>query len=288
MTFMNKLSSPNNLKNRDMRRTPPRWNNKQASHRWSKKKKTDEPMLRPPSDRNPEEWATTRRDMLWKQTPVEIREQLQLDSVSLYSVTEDSIADRMSSVLATWLGPDAHITDATACVGGNTISFARRFAHVNAVELTHTRCDMLKHNADILDVGHKITVYEGDYIDLWSSLKQDAVFLDPPWGGPDYKRARKLDLYLGSINIATLAFTLLSWRSHGGEIPKRPAAKLVALKLPYNYNFEALENAARDIGLNPSECIYTMNMGKIVFAIVCLPSMVKPHLPPGIMEPLTP
>ena len=32
------------------------------------------------------------------------------------------------------------ITDATACVGGNTISFSKQFANVNAVELDRDRC----------------------------------------------------------------------------------------------------------------------------------------------------
>lgn len=273
----------------DMRRTPPRWNNKvfnvsDTSRRWSKKKKSyDEPLSRPPSDRNPEEWAETRKSILWKQTSPELREQLYFDSVSLYSMTEDSVADRMSSIIAAWLGSNIIVTDGTACVGGNTISFARKFKHVNGVELTRNRCDMLKHNAQILGVENKISVYEGDYLDIWKSLKQDVVFLDPPWGGPEYKRARKLDLYLGSVNIATLAFNILSWNTDCDGIPKRPAAKIVALKLPYNYNFETLEIEARNIGLNPSKCIFKINIGKIIFAIICLPSLKIPCLPPGIM-----
>lgn len=269
------------------RRTPPRWNDKQtASHRWSKKKRSQDGALSSaPPDRDPEEWAESRRNTLWHLVPELMRDQLQLDSVSLYSVTEDSVADRMTNILAGWISPDSVITDATACVGGNAISFARKFAHVNAVELTHSRCDMLRHNAGILGVSEKISVYEGDYIDLHKNLKQDVVFLDPPWGGPDYKRARKLDLYLGSVNIAKLTFNLLTWNmdADDDDVPRRPAAKLVALKLPYNYNYEALEAAARNVGFNPADCIYKMVIGKIHFAIVCLPSYPKPRLPPGIM-----
>lgn len=285
MTLTNQTNQTNQTDEMN-RKTPPRWNDKtrQTPHRWSKKKRSqDGPLSSAPPDRDPEEWAETRRNALWQSVAAPLREQLQLDSVSLYSVTEDSIADRMTTILANWINPDCTITDGTACVGGNTISFARKFTHVNAVELTHSRCDMLRHNAGILGVGEKISVHEGDYIDLCRSLKQDVVFLDPPWGGPDYKRARKLDLYLGSINIAKLTFNLLTWNAGEFGVPRRPATKLVALKLPYNYNYEALEAAAREVGLNPADCIYKMIIGKIHFVIVCLPFYPKPRLPPGIM-----
>ena len=33
------------------------------------------------------------------------------------------------------------------------------------------------------------------------NLKQDVVFIDPPWGGKNYKSKKNLDLFLSNINI---------------------------------------------------------------------------------------
>jgi len=40
------------------------------------------------------------------------------------------------------------ITDATAGVGGNTLSFANNFEYVNAIEINKLRCDYLRNNID--------------------------------------------------------------------------------------------------------------------------------------------
>lgn len=48
------------------------------------------------------------------------------------------------------------ITDGTACVGGDTIRFARKFARVNAVELSEQRAKMLFNNVNVADVASKV------------------------------------------------------------------------------------------------------------------------------------
>ena len=54
---------------------------------------------------------------------------------------------------AALVGPDAVVTDATGCVGGNTLSFAKAFRFVYAVELSAQRARMLAHNAGVAGVG---------------------------------------------------------------------------------------------------------------------------------------
>jgi predicted RNA methylase len=84
--------------------------------------------------------------------------------------------------------PHLIVTDATSCVGGNTWAFATLFKHVNAVELEKIHSDMLKHNMSLLKLNDKITIYNTNYLDIFSSLKQDIIFLDPPWGGVHYMK----------------------------------------------------------------------------------------------------
>jgi hypothetical protein len=54
-----------------------------------------------------------------------LREDIHVDEVALYSVSPSWMADRISKLVLELAGPDAVITDGTACVGGNVISFAR-------------------------------------------------------------------------------------------------------------------------------------------------------------------
>ena len=91
----------------------------------------------------------------------------------------------------------SQITDGTACVGGDTIRFAKTFAHVNAVELSVQRANMLYHNVKVTGVASKVFVYNADYVAVGPCMQQDVIFMDPPWGGPEYLKAAALDMFLG-------------------------------------------------------------------------------------------
>ena len=120
------------------------------------------------------------------------------------------------------------LTDGTACVGGDTLSFSKHFKHVNAVETNPVHARMLIHNVNVY--GRKnVTVYEGDYTKLARTLQQDVVFLDPPWGGVNYKKNKQTPLFLSNYPISYVASKLLHNR-----------AKLIVLKVPINFAFGTL------------------------------------------------
>ena len=96
------------------------------------------------------------------------------------------------------------VTDCCACVGGNTISFAKRFKFVNTVEYSRSRAAALQHNINVCGVGSKCKVFVGDYGYWLPRIKQDVVYMDPPWGGVDYKQHDKLDLTLGPLPLDEL------------------------------------------------------------------------------------
>ena len=52
----------------------------------------------------------------------------------------------------------------------------------------------------------------------------ELVFFDPPWGGIFYKIEKKLELYLGSVNI------------------KKYLVKNTIIKVPFNYNLKGIKN----------------------------------------------
>jgi 16S rRNA G966 N2-methylase RsmD len=168
-------------------------------------------------------------------------DQLRMTNISLYSTTPWKEARFISRAILNFFQGNKPrlntkhegkvvITDATANIGGNTISFYLNGAHkVNAVEIDQLTCDILKHNLDIYKFPTD-TVYCCDYLSIYKKLEQDAVFLDPPWGGPDYKKVTTLDLYLGQTNIIDICV----------ELMEEKKASLIVLKLPLNYNLQGL------------------------------------------------
>ena len=57
----------------------------------------------------------------------------------------------------------------------------------------------------------------------------DVYFIDPPWGGPEYKKNNNIELTISNVTMVDL-------------IKKIPLNKLVVLKLPFNYNINTLSN----------------------------------------------
>jgi predicted RNA methylase len=124
------------------------------------------------------------------------------------------------------------ITDGTANVGGNSISFhLNGFERVQSVEIDLPTCQMLKNN---LEVYHCPTdgVLCQDYLSLYRTLEQDVVFLDPPWGGRNYLKTPQLDLFLSGVNLLDICTTLI----------KEHRTRLLVLKLPINYTLQNLIN----------------------------------------------
>lgn len=121
---------------------------------------------------------------------------------------------------------DVIITDATAGVGGNTLSFAKNFKQVNAIEIDKLRTDYLINNISIYEFKN-IKVFNQDCLNLFTQLKHDVVFVDPPWGGKSYKNHKSLRLSISDISIEDICNNLLLSKN---------APLLIVLKLPRNYD----------------------------------------------------
>mmetsp|Transcript_11483 Transcript_11483/g.13184 ORF Transcript_11483/g.13184 Transcript_11483/m.13184 type:complete len:378 (-) Transcript_11483:130-1263(-) len=176
-------------------------------------------------------------DYLWVDFAKELREKLVMDDVAIFSVTALRSADAITDVLMSLegVGPKSVVTDATACVGGNTISFIRTFEKVNAIELDPKRIQLLEHNVNAVRSYYSennndpnvprikfgdCSVLQGSCLDVCPNISQDIIFLDPPWGGRKYKRMGEIPLYLSGLTM--------------GEVCKqlRSCTKYIALKLP--------------------------------------------------------
>ena len=123
---------------------------------------------------------------------------------------------------------DITITDATAGIGGNTISFMSNYGKVNAVEINETRFNYLKNNVNLYFTRDNLNVefFNQDYLEIYKKLEQDIIFFDPPWGGKDYKSNDNINLFLSNNNIISICNDLKDYTN------------LIVIKVPKNFNIK--------------------------------------------------
>lgn len=120
----------------------------------------------------------------------------ELDEESWYSVTPEALARHHARRVG---GPGRVVLDACCGVGGNTIQLAKVCDRVIAVDIDEARLAMARTNAAIYGVADRIEFVCGDFLSLaaqgaFAHHAIDAVFVSPPWGGPQYIRVPEFHL----------------------------------------------------------------------------------------------
>lgn len=77
---------------------------------------------------------------------------------------------------------------------------------VIAIDIDPQKIQKARHNAKIYGVEDKIEFITADFLELASTLKADAVFLSPPWGGPKYLKQKVYEL---EQDLQPVSFTKL-------------------------------------------------------------------------------
>ncbi|AYV84227.1 MAG: putative RNA methylase [Hyperionvirus sp.] len=191
-----------------------------------------------------------------------LQHKLKINLESIMYITIPYDADKITKIICNHMGKggleakDAVITDGTAGVGGNTISFVRNFLKVNAIEIDQERFNYLFNNVNLYgDVN--VTFFRGDAVALIPKLKQDIIFIDPPWGGKCYKEKDNIKkLCLGELDIEELCWKFLDGESMV-EVPK-----LIVLKLPKNYDVQMIYRRLGD------RKIYYYGLNKMIIIVV--------------------
>lgn len=150
--------------------------------------------------------------------------------VGKYSISSPRISktiiDRMKIELGVRKLNDLVITDGNGGAGGDTIHFAMNFKHVNTVEIVKQHCDIIKNNVEMYDLANKVTLYCDDYFNVRDKISQDVVYFDPPWGGKDFKKLDKVDLFMNDIPL----YEIVNYYYE--------KVKMVVLKVPPNFNID--------------------------------------------------
>eukprot|EP00795_Rhopilema_esculentum_P007756 gene7756-13599_t len=116
-------------------------------------------------------------------------EGIKLDKESWFSVTPEKIAEHIAERCRCDV-----VIDAFCGAGGNTVQLAFTCERVIAIDIDAKKIELAKHNASIYGVADRIEFIVGDFLKLAPYLKADVVFLSPPWGGPDYLKAKVFNL----------------------------------------------------------------------------------------------
>lgn len=166
-------------------------------------------------------------NILYRIFPPHASNKLNCDEEGLWSITHYEEAKIISINILNILNSKNNISilDMTAGCGGNTLSFCEYFTKVTGIEYNMERFKILENNMKCYNYTN-YEIYCDDSLNYINN-NYDVFFIDPPWGGPEYKKYQNLELSLSNINIFNI-------------IKMIPLNKLVVLKLPFNYNIKEL------------------------------------------------
>jgi predicted RNA methylase len=136
--------------------------------------------------------------------------------------TTPAQALQINDIIKKYIDFNSVVTDATACIGGNTVFFEKDFKVVIAIEKDSDNFKILKRNTT------KSINYNCSYNDIMYTIQQDLIFIDPPWGGSNYKKEDNVKLMLDNVNVLEIIDNLYHF------------TRFVALKVPNNFDIESL------------------------------------------------
>jgi 16S rRNA G966 N2-methylase RsmD len=166
----------------------------------------------------------SKKDFLFRFVDPKIRADMLFDDEALYSTTDQLTADKITKDILKFISKDALIIDGTACVGGNTYSFGQTFRKVIAYELDPKRALYLAHNMKLLGLTN-VECIHGDILDHISfEQNPECIFLDPPWGGPEYKQKERVQLCLSQKTLPEVCEKLAHFTNY------------IAIKVPTNFD----------------------------------------------------
>jgi predicted RNA methylase len=154
---------------------------------------------------------------------------IKLTEEGKYSITRRRDAERIIGLMKYIVGDlkSKTITDATGCVGGDTVHFANNYKFVHTIEINKENFEALYNNVELYNFTN-VVLHNGDSTTLFN-WKSDVLYIDPPWGGPQYKESKELDLTISNKRLDIWLEEILHRKN-------RPS--YIFLKLPYNYNFK--------------------------------------------------
>lgn len=161
-------------------------------------------------------------------------EGIETDGEGLFSVKPERLAERIAELLSGEI-----VLDGFCGIGGSAIAFAHAGKRVIAADVESRRLEMARHNAEIYGVAERIEFRHTDVFDIIHDAEFDALYLDPPWGGPEYYRKERFLWSDFSPNPLPLIKTAMN------------RGKAFAVTVPVNFNMPDLAALAEHVHVEP-------------------------------------
>jgi len=187
---------------------------------------------------------------------------LLIDDESIHYISIREYAEKISDIIKIHTDMldiskyNVIITDTTAGVGGDSISFAKNFKHVHSIEIDKLRSGYLKNNFEIYECNN-ITIYNDNCLNVVNKIEDhNVIFCDPPWG-LDYKKYTNVKLSLGTEPIELLCNKLMD-NTFMEKVPE-----IIVFKLPKNYDIVHFYKS-----LNNNNNIYYYDLKKMIILVI--------------------
>jgi 16S rRNA G966 N2-methylase RsmD len=103
-------------------------------------------------------------------------------------------------------------------VGGDSLHLGRVFRRVHSVEIDDVVAFCLKHNVNQAGLSQTVSVHHGDSFTVVPRLIRDdhvnLVYIDPAWGGTEYKEKEKVQLTIGNQPVKVFLESLSATDRH--------------------------------------------------------------------------
>lgn len=187
-------------------------------------------------------------DKLFPMPPNNKYHNLKIDNESVTFITIPQDSNTISTIINTMIPDyifrqDITIFDCTAGVGGDTISFGKIFGIVIATEINKKRSNMLINNLYTYNL-YNVSVFNDDCVNVIKKINFiDIIYIDPPWGGKNYKYQNNLRLKISDYYIDEFINLIIN-----KEISiTKSDVKMIVLKLPKNYDIRDLYDRTKNI-----------------------------------------
>lgn len=175
---------------------------------------------------------------------------LKTDYIGEFSITKPDDADIITNIILNHIKrKNIIITDCTAGLGGNTISFSRTFDIVKSIEINKLRYELLKNNIETYNLKN-VELINNNFLMTIFDKYQDVIFIDPPWGGKGYKKRKNIKLDINNIQIENIC----------NMIKKQKVCELIVLKLPLNYDINFLKSKISNVECNIINKMYIITI----------------------------
>jgi len=196
---------------------------------------------------------------------------LKIDNETLKYITPHRWSKKIAGIIATnivrydKLLCDVSIVDATACIGGDTLTFCSMFGYVFPIEENVERFDDLCTNLKLYDCKSAYPMH-GNSMEIIPKIQRkiDVIYIDPPWGGSSYRNHETLELTFDNKELHVVIHELFDLKKD---------TKIIALKLPINYDFDKL---TEKIGKKYNVKIYR-DIARICIVIVEITALMIYH-----------